>query len=69
MEVGEIAFLRKKLAGPNGHVTRIDMTDEQVCLYWALDRMNSVYLYINQNSFTNPMLGCKMNRQQFREKY
>ena len=47
MEVGGIAFLQKKLVGPNGHLTRIDMTDEQVCLYWALDRMNSVHLYIN----------------------
>ena len=47
MEVGGIAFLRKKLVGPNVHVTRIDMTDEQVCLIWALDRMNSVYLYTN----------------------
>ena len=31
------------------------MTDEQVSLHWALDRLNSFYLYINQNSFTNPI--------------
>ena len=29
-------FALRKLVGPNGHMTGIDMTDEQVCPYWAL---------------------------------
>ena len=44
---GSDCFALSKLVGPNGHMTGIDVTDEQVCQYWALNRMNSVYLYIN----------------------
>ena len=37
---GRDCFALSKLVGPNGHVTGIDMTDEQV---GAPNRMNMVY--------------------------
>ena len=56
VEEGGLLYTLRKLVGPNGHMTGIDMTDEQVCPYWALNRVNSVYSYINCDISTNPML-------------
>ena len=44
---GSDCFATKTFVGPNGRKTGIHMSDEQVCPYWALYRMNSVFLYIN----------------------
>ena len=51
----------RTLVGPNGQMTGIDMTDEQVCPKWVLNRKISVYLYTNKDISTSPMLGYKMN--------
>ena len=46
---GRNCFALRTLVGPNSHLIEIDMSDEQVCRYWAPNRISAVYLYINQD--------------------
>ena len=46
-ESGRNCFALRTLVGPNSHLIEIDMSDEQVCRYWAPNRISAVYLYIN----------------------
>ena len=49
-------FVLSKLVGPNGHVTGVDMTPEQVCTTYSIILFVAYQFSISHPHFCDPLL-------------